>query len=288
MRLAHIDPLAGQAIVVQQSPVAALKLALGRQIVDRRAQAIAAVPPRRASQFPQRVLQAVGQCLERLRRADGYRFPVRVREHEVINQVLEAFAEDGHSQGVHAGEIGGGQISCVMHLAEHDRTRRAGRGAPALNAPLERAALALRKLSGMLLQQPVEQRLGVQARLCFQSFLGLLPQLRRQWILPRAIGARPLLCAGQRTQGAILACGFFVHARPPGCDRQPLLRFQVPKQLPHLSIRDHRKPPVLKELRVWSIPQKPGILIVAGLDAAAILPNAPGPPGILIVADREK
>jgi hypothetical protein len=288
VRLAHIDPLADQAIVVQQPPIATLKLALDRQVIDRRAQAVAAMPPRRTSQFPQRVLQAVGQRLERLRRADGYRFPVGVGEHEVINQMLEALAEDGDSQGVHAGEIRGGQIARVMHLAKHDRTRRAGRGAPVPDAALEGTPLALRKLPGMLLQEPVEQRLGVQARLGFQSFLDLLPQLRRQRVLPRAISARPLLRAGQRTQRAILACGFFVHARPPGCDRQPLLGLQVPKQLPHLSIRDHRKPPVPKELRLWSIPQEPGILIVAGHTAAAILPHNPGPPGIPIVVDREK
>ena len=175
VRLANIDPLAGQAIMFQQAAIAGLKLALGRQIVDRRTQAVAAMSSRHASQFPQGVLQTVGQGLERLRRAEGYGFPVRVRQHEVIHQMLEAFAEDGDSQRVHAGEVRGRQVAGVMHLAEHDGARLTRRGPPALDAPLEGAARALGKLPGILLQEPVEQRLGVQAWLCFEPFLDLLP-----------------------------------------------------------------------------------------------------------------
>lgn len=143
VRLAHIDPLAGQAIVFQQPAIAGLKFALGRQVVDRRSQAVAAMPPRHAAEFPQRVLQAVGQCLERLRRTESDRFPIRVREHEVIDHVLEGLAQDGDSQRVHGGEVRGRQVTRVMLLTEHDRVRRTGRGAPVLHAPLEGAALAL-------------------------------------------------------------------------------------------------------------------------------------------------
>ena len=54
--LANINPLARQAVVFQEPPIAALKLAFGRQVVDRRAQAVAAMPSRRSPEFPQRVL----------------------------------------------------------------------------------------------------------------------------------------------------------------------------------------------------------------------------------------
>lgn len=287
VRLAHIDPLAGQAIVFQQPAIAGLKFALGRQVVDRRAQAVAAMPPRHAAEFPQRVLQAVGQGLERLRRAEGDRFPIRVREHEVIDHVREGLAQNGHPQCVHGGEVGGRQVTRVVLLAEHDRVRWTGRGPPVLHAPLEGAALAQRKLSGVLRQQPVEQRLGVQARLGFEPLLRLLPHFRQR-VRPRPVRAWLLLGTGQCAQRAVFACGFFVHARPPGCDRQPLFCFQVAKQPAYLSIRDHRKPPVNKELRVWSIACQPGILIVAGHHSAALSPNASGRPGNLIVADQEK
>jgi len=144
----------------QQPSIAGLKFAFGRQVVDRRAQAVAAMPPRDSPEFPQRVLQAVGQRLKRLRRADRHRLPVRVREHEVIRQMLESFSQNGDPQGAHVGEIRGRQVRGVMHLAEHHRASTTGHGAPLLDAPLERAAVALRKLPGKLALEPVEQRLG--------------------------------------------------------------------------------------------------------------------------------
>jgi len=121
MWLADIDPLARQSVVVQQPSITGLEFTFGRQVVDRRAQAVAAMSPRHSPEFPQGVLQTVGQCLERLRRADGHRLPVGVREHEVIRQMLEAFAEDGDAQGIHVGEIRGRQITGGMHLAKHHR-----------------------------------------------------------------------------------------------------------------------------------------------------------------------
>jgi hypothetical protein len=257
VRLANIDPLAGQAIMVQQATIAGLKLAFDRQVVDRRAQAVAAMAARHASQFPQGILQTVGQRLERFRGAKGHGFPVGVGEHEVIDQVLEALAEDGDTQRVHAGEIRGRQVAGVMHLAEHDRPRLTRRGPPALNAALEGAALALGQPPGMFLLEPVKQRFGLQARLRFEPFLGLLPQVGQR-ILPGPIGARPLLRTGQSTQCAILACRLLVHSGPPGSDRQALVGLQVLKQFSNLSIRDHRKAPCCKELRVWSIHAKIG------------------------------
>lgn len=105
VRLADVDPLAREVVMFQEPPIAGLELAFDRKVVDRRAQTVAAMPLRHSAQFPERVLQAVGQGLEGLRRADGYGFPVRVREHEVIRQMFESSAEDGDSQGIHAGEI---------------------------------------------------------------------------------------------------------------------------------------------------------------------------------------
>jgi len=175
VRLPNIDPLAGQTIMLQQAAIARLKLTLGRQVVDGSTQAVAAMAPRHASQFPQRVLQAVGQRLERLRHAQRHGLPVGVREHEVIEHVLEALTQDSHSQRVHAGEVRGRQVAGVMHLAEHDRARLARRGPPVPDTPLKGAALAPRQPPGMLLDEPVEQRLGVQPRLRFEPCLNLGP-----------------------------------------------------------------------------------------------------------------
>lgn len=175
VRLADVDPFARQAVMFQQPQVTRLKFTFGRQVVDRRTEAVAAVPLGHSSQFPQRVLKAVRQRLERLRRAEGHRLPVGVREHEVIRQMLEALAEDGDSQRAHVGEVRGRQVTGVMHLAEHDRTSSSGRGPPLPNAALERAAVALGQLTGMLALEPVEQRFGPQAGLRFQTCLSPLP-----------------------------------------------------------------------------------------------------------------
>ncbi len=63
----------------------------------------------------------------------------------------------------------------MMHLAEHDWAGLAGRGPPLPDATLERAALVLGKLPGMLSLKPVEQRFGQEAGLRFQPGLNALP-----------------------------------------------------------------------------------------------------------------
>lgn len=136
--------------------------------------------------------------------------------------MLESSAENGDSQGVHAGEIRGRQVAGVMHLAEHDWAAPAGRGSPLPDATLQRAALALGQLPWILVLEPIEQRLGPQTGLGFQPCLDFLPQFR-EWVLPRAIGAWPLLSAGERTERAILACRLLVHSSPPGRNCQPRL-----------------------------------------------------------------
>lgn len=56
MRLADVDPFAREAVMFQEPLVAGLKLTFGREVVDRRGQAVAAMPPWHSAQFPQRVL----------------------------------------------------------------------------------------------------------------------------------------------------------------------------------------------------------------------------------------
>lgn len=221
VRLADVDPLARQTVMLQQPLITCSKLALGRQVVDRRAQAVAAMPSRRSAQVPQRILKAVGQGLERLRRADAHRLPIRVGEHEVIRQMLESFSQDGDFQRVHVGEIGGRQVAGVMHLAEHDRAAQTGRRPPLPNAPLERAALARCEVLGVFFPQPVEQRLGPQAGLRFEPCLDFQPQFRER-VLPRSIGPWLLEGARQGAPRAILACRLFVHSSPPGGNRQKI------------------------------------------------------------------
>lgn len=176
MRLADVDSFTREAVMFQEPSIASLKLAFGREVVDRCGQAVATMPSRHSPQFPECVLQAIGQRFKRLRSADTHRLPVRVSEHEVIRQMLESFAEDGDFQGVHASEIRSRQITRVMDLAEHDRTRQTGCRPPLPDAPLESTAVALVQLPGMLSLEPLEQCLGPQPGLRFQPCLGPTPQ----------------------------------------------------------------------------------------------------------------
>jgi hypothetical protein len=64
VRLSHVDSLARQTVMRQQIAIASLEFPRLGMIVHGGSQGIAAVPPRHAAQFPQRVLQAVGKCLE--------------------------------------------------------------------------------------------------------------------------------------------------------------------------------------------------------------------------------
>ena len=196
VRLADVDPLARHAVMRQQVAVPRLELALRRQVVDRRAEAVAAVPPRHAAQFPERVLQPLRQCLERLRGADAHRLPVRVGQHEVVHQMIERLARDGHTERVHAGEVGGGQIARRVDLTEHHLTARPGHRSPRLHAPLECAPVTVRESSRVLGPDPVEQRLGPEPRLRLQPLRDLRPHLGER-VGPRSVGPPPFAVARQ-------------------------------------------------------------------------------------------
>lgn len=160
VRLPHVDPLARQRVVRQQVAVPGLELAGRGQIVHGRAEAVAAVPPRHAAQLPQRILQAIGERLERFRRAHRHRLPVRVGQHEVVHQVIESLPGNGDVERVHRGEVGGGQIAGRMDLAEHEGLGRPAGGAPLPHATLEGSTLRIEEPAGVLTPQPVKERLG--------------------------------------------------------------------------------------------------------------------------------
>jgi hypothetical protein len=141
LRLSGIGPLARHAVVGQQIAVPGLELPRRRQIVHGGGQGIAAVPPRHPAQVPERRLQAVRQRLERLRRTHRHRLPVRVRQHEVVHQVIEPLPGDGDAERAHVGKVGRRQITGLMDLTEHDRLPRPVGGPPLLHPPLERAAV---------------------------------------------------------------------------------------------------------------------------------------------------
>lgn len=217
VRLPGVDPLARQAVVRQEVAIAGLELARRRQVVDRGAQAIGTMSPGRAAQLPQRVLQAVGQRLERLRSAHRHRLPVRVGQHEVVGQVIERPAGDRDAQFVHRGEVGGRQVARLMDLPEDDGPARAVRGPPLPDAPLEGPAVRVEKLTRMRLPEPVEEGLGAEPWLAAKLFLDLGPNGGKR-VRPRAIGprfARLLAGARKRWLLAVVSGRLGTHASSP-------------------------------------------------------------------------
>lgn len=150
VRLPRVDPLRRHSVMRHQIPIPRLELPRHRMVVHRGAQRIAPMPTRHAAQFPQRVLQAVGECLERLRRTHRHRFPVRVGEHEVVHQVVERLPGDRDVQGVHVGEVRRGEVAGLVDLAEHDGLARPVKRPPLPHPALEGATVRIEEPARML------------------------------------------------------------------------------------------------------------------------------------------
>jgi hypothetical protein len=180
MRLADIDPLTLQTVVLQEVPVPLMKLPFLGEIVHRRRETVAAVPPGDAPQLPKRVLQALAEGLERLRRAQRDRFPIRVRQRKVKRQVGKRLAADGHTQGIHVREVGRRQVSRVVDLGEHHRSVRSLRGSPTADLSLEGSPLAVGELSALLVLKPAKQRDRPQRRLPLEALFDQRPHLLKR------------------------------------------------------------------------------------------------------------
>jgi hypothetical protein len=112
--------------------------------------------------------------------------------------------------------------------------------------------MRVEKLTWMLTPQPVEERLGEQSRLGFESFLNRGPDGRKR-IETCAVGpwnVRLLPRARQRTVIAVMSCGFVAHTCPPGRRGQGSSRIEFAVQPTNLAIRNHRIPPKLRKLRL--------------------------------------
>ncbi len=136
----------------------------------------------------------------------------------MVHQVIEPLTGDGNVQRVHGGEVGRREIAGVVDLAEDDGLAGSVGGPPLPHAAFKGATMRVEELARMFASQPVEERLGAQARLGRKPLLDRRPN-RRKRIDPRAVGPRPgrlLPRAGQRAVIAIVSRRFVAHACPPG------------------------------------------------------------------------
>jgi hypothetical protein len=208
-----LDLLRHQPIVGQQGLVAPRELLLVRQVVHRRAQPVSAMPLRDSPQLPEGVLHPLAETLKTLRKADRGRLPIRVGEHEVVDQVLERLSLDGDPQIAHVGEITGTQPARFVDLGEEDLLGRPGLRPPTLDVPLQRPQLAVGEAARVAALQVLEERLGLQPRVDFQQGADLRPDLGK------GVGARhPSMglgqVAGQAAELEVLAGGLLVHGSP--------------------------------------------------------------------------
>ena len=171
--LAGVDRLRLHAVVRHQCLVSACEL-LAAGVLHRQTHAVRAMLHRHAAQRPHRVLESRAETLEALGEAERDVLPVRVRQDEVVDQVRERLALDGHAQLRHVREVRGAELTGQMLLGEEHLLVRTVRRQPVLDAPLQGAELPVGEAARMPTLQFLEEGLGLPAG-CSSQQLGDLP-----------------------------------------------------------------------------------------------------------------
>jgi hypothetical protein len=177
--LAGVDRLWLHVVVRHQCLVAACEL-LGAGILDRQAHTVGAMLNRYTAQGPHRVLEARAETLETLGEAERDVLPVRVRQDEVVHQVRERLALDGHTQLRHVREVRGAELTGPMLLGEEHLLGRPVCCPPLLDVPLQGAELALGEATGMPTLHLLEEGLGLPASGLFEQLDNLAPNVRER------------------------------------------------------------------------------------------------------------
>ena len=237
-----LDRLPLQAVVPQQRLIPLGELRTRRARRDRGREPVGAVNGRHPAQLRQRVLQPVGERLERLGEADRPGLPVRVRQDEVVDQVVERLAGDGHPQARHVGEVGGTQPAGRVDLGEEHFLGRPLGGPPRLDPPLEGAELSVREHARALPLELLEQGQRLQSRVEGQPLDDAGPDVGEGIRVSTPRVRHPYL-AGKPVEPAVLACGLGIHPRPDGGDSDwHTLRGQSPQPMNLLIRGEHAEP----------------------------------------------
>jgi len=257
MRLADIDAVTPDAIMIEQRLVLCRELLVAGKVVDRRGKAVAADPPGHAAGRVQGILKTRRQGLERLRVAEVDVLPVGIREDGVEQLVVIRTSLNRDPQSIQIDEVESDHVARMMNLGEVDFLLHPVLQLPLLNSPLQRPsnrigdpqfALATGRRIVFLLQ-PIEQGKGSQPVVLFQEFLDLRP-IRIEGVFPSPIAAwLPLLLAGKYAAIAVLPDCSFAHLKPP-CNLCHGMSAVKHREHPAgLLVLEHRKPPLCKSLR---------------------------------------
>ena len=241
--LSRLDRLAFELVMREQSLVSPSEHFRFWVAVDRGGQAIGAVSPWDSSRFPQGVLQALAETLEALGEADGAGLPVGVGEDEVIDHVVERFAEDGDAELGHAGEVTLGEPSRLMDLGEEDLLGRPFEGPPLFDPALQATELDVGKATRETSLQVEEEGLGLEPRVEPEQFKEFGPDILER-VLPGPPGVRDSSLTGERVGVAVLACRFLVDFSPIGGVGERGFGLEQLPQPPELTIGEHPFTPV--------------------------------------------
>ncbi len=213
-----------------------------------RRQRIRTMPLWHSAEFPEGFLNAGTEGFERFGKAQRHRFHIAVRQHAVVQPVIESRSGDRHLELIADREVAGRQPSGIMNLTEEDRLAWTVKASPFRHTPFERASSGIGKPTGVTLLQPVEQCLRFELRLRFQPLLHFVPNLFER-IDSRAVVSSRFPLRRQSPVIAVLACCFLTHLGHPCRSGQCPAQIEQPPQFLDSSIRDHRNLHVIRELR---------------------------------------
>jgi hypothetical protein len=189
MPAGRIGGLGNHAVVGQQGPVGRRKLLCLTIGIHSQGHAVGAVSLRYAAQGPQSVLQALTQAGEALSEADGDVLPVRMGEHEVVDEVIEGLAGDGYAKAAHVGKVRSAQAAWFMDLGEVNLLGRSMRCLPGTDAAFKGPTNRVGKRARIGSLEPAKQRYCLQVRLPLEQSHDLRPDTC-QGIAAGAPGAR--------------------------------------------------------------------------------------------------
>jgi hypothetical protein len=203
--------LGHHAVVLHQSLITRRVLLQVPVVVNGKGHPVRAVSLGHSTEFPEGVLHPGAEAGETLRKAQTHTLPVRVSQHEVVQQVRKRLTLNGYLQLLHVREVRRAQPARLMHLAEEHFLRWPVLSLPLPYPPFHRSALPLPVLAGVFPLQPVHQGLRLERRLTSQQFFQPRPDLKKR-IGPGPPSVRRPALTGQLALVAILPCGFPIHA----------------------------------------------------------------------------
>jgi hypothetical protein len=242
------DPIMGEQALVSSGEQFGIRI-----VVDRGGQTIGAVSPGDSSQFPQGVLQAFAEALEALGEADGAGLPVGIGQDEVVDQVVERRAEEGHAEPGHAREVALGEPSRLMDLGEEDLPGWPFEGTPSLDPPLQAPELDVGEPPRKPPLEIDEEGLGLESGIEPEVLDEFEPDVLER-VLPGPPGVGDASLTGELFGVAVLASRLLVDACLIGGPGQRVLGLQHLPQPPKLTIGKHPSAPVSREPKEDSLP----------------------------------